>query len=158
MTLKHINRAAALAAFFLPVITTAQEFPSVDSVTVLYDSTRHQLLHVEQNFPVRKYDVSLTSKIEAEINKRLVFPGKARSVEEVETWAREQSKSDPQLRQLFDNLQSSFQYLSPVAEYGITKVPAVITTINGEQFVVYGETSIQAAVQAAIIYHGSSVR
>lgn len=155
--LRRINRMAALAAFFLPVLSIAQEYQSVESVTVLYDSTKHQLLHVEQNFPVRKYDVALTSKIEAEINKRLVYPGKARSVAEVEAWAQQKSKSDPQMKQLFESLQSSFQYLTPVAEYGITKVPAVITTIDGEHFVVYGETSIQAAVQAAI-YHRSSVR
>ncbi len=154
---KTINRAAALAAFFLPLVSFSQEYQPVDAVTVLYDSTKHQLLHVEQNFPVRKYDVALTSKIESEINKRLVYPGKARSVEEVESWARQKSKSDPQLVKLFENLQSSFQYLTPVAEYGITKVPAVITTIDGEHFVVYGETSIQAAVQAAI-YHRASVR
>lgn len=152
-----INKIVAAVSFLFTTMSYSNENQSVDFVTVLYDSTKHRLSHVEQNFPVRKYDVALTSKIEADINKRLVYPGKARSVEEVEAWAKQKSKSDLQLKELFEKLQLSYQYLTPVAEYGITKVPAVITTVNGEHFVVYGETSIQAAVQAAL-YHRATVR
>ena len=121
---------------------------SISSVTVIYDSRYHQLSGLPQNFSVQKYDVSLTGRIEVQINKRLVYSGPQTSVEGVEAWARKKAKQDPELKQLFDMLPSSYDYLTPVSEFGLTKIPAVIAHAGTDNFVVYGETNINKALQA----------
>lgn len=150
--MKRKKSSVLCSVFLVSFAAFASDLDSIQSVTVIYDSGRHYLSGLEQNFPIQKYDVALTSTIEAEISKRLVYPNKARSVEEVEAWARSKVQKDPELRSLFDQLNSSFDYLSPSVQFGIDRVPAVITHINGEHFVVYGQTSIQFAVEEVLRY------
>lgn len=135
--------------FITPLIflCSFQAASQVNSVTVFFDSRLHSVKDSQLYFPVVKYDLSLTSKIKAEIDRRLVYQGTATSVGQVEEWARKKSQSDPALKKLFESLQHSYEYLGPVAEYGISKVPAVVAHIGEDHFIVYGETDIQKALR-----------
>lgn len=142
------NKISFLFFFVLfGLLCKSEASDDIHSVTVIYDSRYHVLSSVPQNFSVKKYDVSLTSRIEAQINKRLVYSGPKTTIEGVESWAREKAKQDPELKQLFDMLPSSYDYLVPVSEFSLTKVPAVIAHIGADNFVVYGETNINKALQ-----------
>lgn len=123
----------------------------IDFITVVYDSRHHPLSGVPINYSVQKYDVSLTGRIESQINKRLVYSGSQTDVNGVEEWARNKVKNDPELKQLFDLLPSSYDYLTPVSEFGLTKIPAVVVHAGADNFVVYGETNINKALQAVAV-------
>ena len=128
----------------------------VDFITVVYDSRYHTLTGVPLNYSVQKYDVSLTGRIEAQINKRLVYSGPQTDVEGVEAWARNKVEQDPELKQLFDMLPSSYDYLTPVSEFGLTKIPAVVAHAGADNFVVYGETNVNKALQTVIASRAAS--
>lgn len=128
----------------------------IDFITVVYDSRHHALSGLKQNYSVQKYDVSLTGRIEAQINKRLVYSGTQTDVRGVEEWARNKVKHDPELKQLFDMLPSSYDYLTPVSEFGLTKIPAVVVHAGADNFVVYGETNINKALKAVAVSRASN--
>lgn len=127
-------------------------------ITIVYDAQKDKIYNVPKNILVHHYDVSKVSRIEAEINKRLVYQGPRVSSEKVESWGMKKIKTDPKIKSLVDSLPFAYEYLTVVADYGLTKVPAVVYSDGGKNFVVYGEINISKAIQKINAYRFGTKR
>ncbi|KZN63396.1 DUF1525 domain-containing protein [Pseudoalteromonas luteoviolacea] len=123
-------------------------------VLYFFDSNKHP----EPSFFVnRKIDVSIPSKIEQAINKKLVLENPYLYTEaEREQLARSMLRNDETLKGLMSNLASSYKELETIFKYQVHKVPAVVLVENGRNWIVYGETNIQKAL--VIIRNSSKYR
>ena len=123
---------------FLSFIASSKE------VYYFYDSTIHPQTPFLSSVSL---DVSKSSKIEAEINKRLIFK-EAPFLSEEQRLAKARSiiSQDPKLKYLMNELSNSYKYLEKVFEFQIKKVPAVVLQENGHNWIVYGQTNVQKAL------------
>lgn len=119
-------------------------FSFADEVLYFYDSAIHPPTPF---FSATSFDVSKSSKIEAEINKRLIFNDAPFLTEQqrVEK-ARSIINGDPKLKSLIKELSQSYKYLEKVFEFQIKKVPAIVLKENGRNWIVYGQTNVQKAL------------
>ena len=131
---------------------------SAEYLTIVYDARYDKISGIPKNISVHHFDVSEVSKIETQINRRLVFKGQAKSQSDVEAWAMNKVKKDPEIKALIDKLPLAYDYLTAVDEFGLTKVPAVVYSDGDKNFVVYGETNISKAIQKVNAYRYGTKR
>lgn len=131
---------------------------STEYLTIVYDARYDKISGIPKNISVQHYDVSEVSKIETQINRRLVFKGQAKSQSDVEAWAMNKVNKDPEIKALIDKLPLAYDYLTAVDEFGLTKVPAVVYSDGDKNFVVYGETNISKAIQKVNAYRYGTKR
>ncbi len=141
-------RIFALIGFslFLNMFSMNAFASSSPKLVLVFDSNLHKMEGVPTFFSVEKFDVSLVDKIEAEISKRLVYTGNAKSEKDVERWAKNKLQTDPDLQRLMGMLEGAYRFTAPATQYGVSKVPAVVYVDDDKQYIVYGETNVRSAL------------
>lgn len=146
------SKVVLLLTLFYCIVVASNAYATDGVVTVLYDSRYEQLSGVPKNFNVRLFDLSKPSRIEKEINRRLVYKGPRLSEFEMEVWGRNKVASDSTLKSLVDELPLSYAYLNEVVDYDIKKIPAVIYSESDNNFVIYGQPNITKALNQINAY------
>lgn len=132
-----------LISFLVFFVST---FAHSAEVFYFYDSSKHKKPNQSLIFS-SSFDVSLPSKIESQINKRLYFDRNRNWTEEqLERAARQRLKNDPELISLMKMLDSSYRFLKPAYKFNVQKIPAIVLSENGHNWTVYGETNLQKAL------------
>lgn len=129
-------------------LCSANECVANDRVIIFYDSTKQRLTNLPKNIFHQSFDLGISGKIEAEMNKRLeMFSSKVTKSEILQGFS-----SNKEVKNLVEKLKESYSYLEGVSKYKVTKIPAVILDTKDGDYIVYGETNIQKALQSIAIY------
>jgi integrating conjugative element protein (TIGR03757 family) len=130
---------------------------SEDKLIVFHDSTKHRIINVPMNIYYQAFDLGKSGKIHKEINRRLGnLSSLKKTPDELKKIVAQGLQSNPQMKLYIEQLNGSYGYLKKVAKYQITKIPAVVLDTEDGEYVVYGQTNIQKALENIAVYRRSS--
>jgi len=130
---------------------------SEDKLFIFYDSTKYRIYNVPIIISNQAFDLGKSGKIQGEINKRLANLSSLRKTpDELKEVVSKGLQSNPLMKGYVEELKDSYGYLQKVAEYQITKIPAVVLDTEDGEYVVYGQTNIQKALQNIAVYRRSN--
>jgi hypothetical protein len=145
-----------LSRFFFILLISSISTKAICEVYVFFDSEIHNLTNLPNNFPIEPFDLSKSGKIKSYFNQRL-----SQSFNYIDNTKLLTSKNISELKgsdlvkSFASEYVNSLSHLRYLARYKIIKIPAVVLDTGNGEYIVYGETNIQKALQDIALYRRS---